>query len=175
MVDSKIYAAQVATGETFAGLKDEIAALKKGKSVEGGTYFLETNSAGTSATPEQFYGMSPNLFTEQIPPPSSIHAPSVQPIHSTVLTSARGQTGYMTGQTSLVGQNSSSPTPHASIPSSAAPSRTGEMVFHTRPTATSQQGSGPHRGPIPNSSMAYTGPSTQRVASSLHALASGTY
>ena len=28
---------------------------------------------------------------------------------------------------------------------------------------------------IPNTNMAYTGPSTQRVSSSLHALASGTY
>ena len=50
MVDSKISATQVAAGETFAGLNDEIAALKKGKSVEGGTYFPEANSAGTSAT-----------------------------------------------------------------------------------------------------------------------------
>ena len=33
MVDSKISAAQVAAGETFAGLNDEIAALKKGKTV----------------------------------------------------------------------------------------------------------------------------------------------
>ena len=60
MVDSKISAAQVAAGETFAGLNDEIAVLKKGKGVEGGTYFLKTNSAGTSATQGQFYGMPPN-------------------------------------------------------------------------------------------------------------------
>jgi len=39
MLDSKISAAQEATGETFARLNDEIAVLKKGKSVEGGTYF----------------------------------------------------------------------------------------------------------------------------------------
>ena len=50
MVDSKISAAQVAAGESFAGLNDEIAALKKGKSVEGGTYFPEANSASTSAS-----------------------------------------------------------------------------------------------------------------------------
>ena len=50
MVDSKISAAQVAAGETFAGLNEEIAALKKGKSVEGGTYFPEANSASTSAS-----------------------------------------------------------------------------------------------------------------------------
>ena len=56
MVDSKISAAQVAAGETFAGLNDEIAALKKGKSVESSTYFPETNSASTSATLENFMG-----------------------------------------------------------------------------------------------------------------------
>ena len=80
MVDSKISAAQVATGETFAGLNDEIAALKRGKSVEGGTYFPETNSAGASATQDQFYGMPPNSFPGQTPPPSTVHAPSVQPV-----------------------------------------------------------------------------------------------
>ena len=81
----------------------------------------------------------------------------------------------MTGQTGLTGQYSSPPVPHTSIPSSAVPSRTGEMVLHTGPHGTLQQGSGPHRGMIPNTNMAYTGPSTQRVSSSLHALASGTY
>ena len=33
MVDKKVFDAQVATGETFTSLNDEIAALKKGKSV----------------------------------------------------------------------------------------------------------------------------------------------
>ena len=33
MVDSKISVVQVAAGETFAGLNDEITALKKGKTV----------------------------------------------------------------------------------------------------------------------------------------------
>ena len=49
------------------------------------------------------------------------------------------------------------------------------MVLHTGPHDASQQGSGPHRGPIPNTNMAYTGPSTQRVLSSLYASASSTY
>jgi len=39
VVDSKISAAQVAVGETFAGLNDEIAVLKKGKTVESGPQF----------------------------------------------------------------------------------------------------------------------------------------
>ena len=63
----------------------------------------------------------------------------------------------------------------ASIPGSAVPSRTNEIVMHAGPHTTSQQGSGPHRGPIPNTNMTYTGPTTQRVSSSSHASASGTY
>ena len=75
MVDSKISAAQVAAGETFAGLNDEIAALKKGKTVEGGTQFSDTDLAGTSVTQDQFYGMPPNSFPGRTPPPSDVHAP----------------------------------------------------------------------------------------------------
>ena len=106
MVDSKISAAQLAAGETFAGLNDEIAVLKKGKSVEGGTYFPEANSAGASATQDQFYGMPPNSFPGHTPPPSTIHAPSVQPVSSTDQTGTSGQTSYTTGQTGLTGQYS---------------------------------------------------------------------
>ena len=62
MVDSKISDAQVAAGETLAGLNDEIAALKKGKTVESGAQFTEADSAGTSFTQDQFYGMPPNSF-----------------------------------------------------------------------------------------------------------------
>ena len=50
MVDSKISAAQVAAGESFAGLNDQIEALKKGKSVKDGTYIPEANLAGASIT-----------------------------------------------------------------------------------------------------------------------------
>ena len=83
MVDLKISATQVAAGGTFAGLNDEIAVLKKDKGVKGGTYFLEANSAGTSATQDQFYVMPPNSFPGKTPLPSTIHAPSVQPVQST--------------------------------------------------------------------------------------------
>ena len=38
--------------------------------------------------------------------------------------------------------------------SSSAPSRTGEVTIYTGPHTTSQQGSRPHRGPIPNTNMA---------------------
>ena len=77
MVDSKISATQVAAGESFAGLNDQIKSLKKGKSVDDGTYIPEANSAGTSATQDQFFGMPPNSFPGQTPPPSTVHVPSV--------------------------------------------------------------------------------------------------
>jgi len=65
--------------------------------------------------------------------------------------------------------------PHTSNPSSAVPSRTNEMVMCTGPHVTSQQGSGPHRGPIPNTNVAYSGPTIQRVSSSSYTSASGVY
>ena len=65
--------------------------------------------------------------------------------------------------------------PYTSNPSSAVPSRTNEMVMYTGPHATSQQGSGPHRGPISNTNMAYSGPTMQRVSSSPNTSASGAY
>ena len=103
MVDLKISAAQVAARETFAGLNDEIAVLKKGKTVEGGAQFSEANSAGTSATQDQFNGMPPNSFPGQTPLPSTVHAPPVPLVSSTSQTSAGGQTGYTTGQTGPTG------------------------------------------------------------------------
>ena len=53
MVDKKISDAQVATGETFEDLNDEIAALKKGKSLESDTYFPDPNSASASTMPDR--------------------------------------------------------------------------------------------------------------------------
>ena len=175
MVDSKISAAQVASGETLAGLNDEIAALKKGKTVEGGAQFTESDSAGTSFTQDQFYGMPPNSFPGQSPLPSTVHTPPVPPVTSTGQTGAGGQTGYSTGQTGMTGQQPVPSVPYTSNPSSAVPSRTNEMVMYTGPHATSQQGSGPHRGPISNTNMAYSGPTMQRVSSSPNTSASGAY
>ena len=144
MVDSKISAAQVVVGESFAGLNDQIEALKKGKSVEGGTYILQANSAGTSATQDQFFGMPPNSFPGQTLLPSTVHAPPVPPVYSTGQTGEGGQTGYTIGQTGPTGQCPVPSALHASIPGSTVPSRTNEIVMHAGPHTTSQQGSGPH-------------------------------
>jgi len=64
-INDEISDAQVAAGETFAGINAEIAALKKGKSVEGDTYFTDSNSASASTNPEKFYGTPSNLFPGQ--------------------------------------------------------------------------------------------------------------
>jgi len=158
LVDKKIFDAQVTAGETSAGINDEIATLKKGKSVVDETYAAEPNSA----TALEFYGMPPNLFAGQTPPPPSVHTPPVGLVHAT------GQTGVMV-------QVPPSRVPLATIPSSVAPSRTGEMMQYTPPHTTPQQGSGPSRGLIPNTTTAYNGPSTNRTSSSLQASTSGGY
>ena len=105
MVDPKISNAQVAAGETFVGINDEIAALKKGKCVDD-TYSLDPNSANACADLDQFYGMQPNSFPGQTPPPSSVHVTLIRPVQAT------GQTG----QTSAMVQNPPSPMPLANIP-----------------------------------------------------------
>ena len=70
MVDKKISDAQVAARETFAGINDEIVALKKGKSVDG-TYSPDPSSASAPSDFDQFYGMPPNSFPGQTPLPLS--------------------------------------------------------------------------------------------------------
>ena len=115
LVDKKISDAQVAAGETFAGINYEIAALKKGKGVIDGTYFPDPSSATTPPASDPFYGMPPNSFPGQTPPPLSVHAPPAGSVCAT------GQTGVMV-------HSSPCPTPPATIPGSAAPSRTNEVV-----------------------------------------------
>ena len=105
MVDKKRSDAQVVAGETFVGINDEIAALKKGKCVDD-TYSLDPNSANACADLDQFYGMQPNSFPGQTPPPSSVHVTLIRPVQAT------GQTG----QTSAMVQNPPSPMPLANIP-----------------------------------------------------------
>ena len=68
--------------------------------------------------------MPPNSFPGQTPPPPSVHTPPVGPVHATGKTGCSDQAG----QTGAMVQSPPSPTPLATIPSSAAPSRIGEIV-----------------------------------------------
>ena len=106
LMDQKISAAQIAAGETFAGINDEIAGLKKGKNIVDGSFIPESGSASVPPTQEQFYGMPPNSFPGQTPLPSSVHVTLIRPVQAT------GQTG----QTSAMVQNPPSPMPLANIP-----------------------------------------------------------
>ena len=85
MVDKKISDAQVAAGETLAGLNDEIAALKKGKTVEDNTYFPESNSTGTSAILEKIQWdvaelVSRAVTTATIGPRAIVPVQAVRPV-----------------------------------------------------------------------------------------------
>ena len=49
------------------------------------------------------------------------------------------------------------------------------MVPYTPPHTAAQQGSGPSRGPIPNTTMTYTGPNAHHISSSFQASTSNNY
>src|SRR6185436_105680 len=79
MMDQKIVAAQAAAGDVLIKLSSDIDALKGKKPM------LDPNSSDpSSATPEftsePFYGMPPNSFPGQTPPPSTMHTAPVGPV-----------------------------------------------------------------------------------------------
>ena len=110
----------------------------------------DPSSATLEFTPEPLYGMPPNSFSWQTPPPSTVHTAPARPVPQTGQTDP---TGYQTGQT---GYSVPSPMPLETIPGSAAPSRTNELSLYTPPRTTTvaggPRGSGPNQGPIPTSS-----------------------
>ena len=165
-MDHKVHAAQIATGDVLAKMNSDIDALKGKKSVDA-SCSSGTSSATPSSAPAQIYGMPLNLFVGQTAQPSLVYTEPVTPVPAT------GQTGAMVA-------NPPSPTPLASIPSSAAPGRTNEMVLYSSPHAaagSAPQESGPHYGPIPNASqtMSYTNPSTHHLAFASHAYTGSNY
>jgi len=112
MMDKKIIAAQTAAGDVLTKMSSDIDAFKGKKSM------ADPNSSDpSSATPEftceQFYGMPPNSFPEQTPPPSFVYTAPAGPVSPTGQAGPTGQTGYS--------GTVPSPTPLETIPSSAAP------------------------------------------------------
>jgi len=153
MMDQKIIAAQAAVGDVLIKLSSDVDALK------GKQPMLDPNSSAPSSTtlkftPEPLYGMPPNSFRWQTPPPAIVHTAPARPVPQTGQTSTTGQTGYQTGQT---GYSVPSPTHLETIPSLAAPSRTDELLLYTPSRTTTvaggPRGSGPSQGPIPTSSQ----------------------
>ena len=146
-MDQKIVAAQAAAGDVLIKLSSAVDALK-GNQPMSDPKSSDPSSATLEFTPEPLYGMPPNSFPGQTPPPSTVHTAPVGPVSPT------GQTGYATGQTGYSG-TVPSPTPLETIPSSAAPGQTNELSIYKPPRTTTvaggSQGSGPNLGPIPTS------------------------
>ena len=119
-MDQKIIAAQAAAGDILIKLSSDVDSLK-GKQPMSDPNSLDPSSATPEFTSEPLYGMPPNSFSGQTPPPSTVHTAPAGPVPQT------GQTGYQTGQTGTTSQTGCSvpsPTPLKTIPGSAAPSRT---------------------------------------------------
>ena len=150
-MDQKIVAAQAAAADILIKLSSDVDALI-GKQPMSDPNSLDPSSATPEFTSEPFYGMPPNSFSGQTPPPSTVHTTPAGPVPQTGQTCPTSQTGYQTDQT---GYSVPSPTPLETIPGSAAPSRTNELSLYTPPRTTTvaggPRGSGPNQGPIPTS------------------------
>ena len=123
IMDQKIVAAQAAAGDILIKLSSDVDALK-GKQSMSDPNSLDLSSATPEFTSEPLYGMPPNSFSGQTPPPSTVHTVLVGPVPQT------GQTRYSVP----------SPTPLETIPGSAAPSRTNELSLYTPPRTTTVAG-----------------------------------
>jgi len=86
MMDQKIVAAQAAAGDVLIKMSSDIDALK-GKKPMTDPNSSDPSSATPEFTPEPLYGMPPNSFPGQSPPPSTVYTASVGPVSPT------GQTG----------------------------------------------------------------------------------
>ena len=74
--------------------------MKKSKSVDDNYVFQTSSSLATPAsTQEASYAMPMTYFVGQTPPPSSVHAGPVKPVH---VTGQTGQTGEMTDLTNAL-------------------------------------------------------------------------
>jgi len=133
LMDQKIIAAQAAAGDILIKLSSDVDALK-GKQPMSDPNLSDPSSATPEFTSEPLYGMPPNSFSGQTPPPSTVHIAPVGPVPQTGQT---GTTGHQTGQT---GYSVPLPTPLETILGSAAPSRTNELSVYTPPCTTTVAG-----------------------------------
>ena len=87
IMDQKIVAAQTAVGEILIKLSSDVDALK-GKQPMSDPNSLDPSSATPEFTSEPLYGMPPNSFPGQTPPPSTVHIAPAGPVPQI------SQTGY---------------------------------------------------------------------------------
>jgi len=79
MMDEKIIAAQAAAGDVLIKMSSDIDALK-GKKPMVDPNSSDPSSAIPEFTSEPLYGMPPNSFPGQTPPPSTMHTSPVRPV-----------------------------------------------------------------------------------------------
>ena len=81
-MDQKIVAAQAAAGDVLIKLSSDIDELK-GKKPMSDPNSSDPSSATPEFTSEPLYGMPPNSFSRQTPPPSTVHTAPVGPVPQT--------------------------------------------------------------------------------------------
>ena len=82
LMDQKIIAAQAATGDMLVKLSTDVDAFK-GKQPMSDPNSLDPSSATPEFTSEPLYGMPPNSFLGQTPPPSTVHIAPAGPVPQT--------------------------------------------------------------------------------------------
>ena len=82
MMDQKIVAAQAAAGHVSIKLSSDIDAFK-GKKPMSDPNSSDTSSATPELTSEPMYGMPPNSFVRQTPPPSTMYTAHAGPVPQT--------------------------------------------------------------------------------------------
>ena len=82
MMDQKIIAAQAAAGDVLIKLSSDVDALK-GKQPMSDPNSSDPSSATLEFTSEPLYGMPPNSFSGQTPPPSTVHTAPAGPVPQT--------------------------------------------------------------------------------------------
>ena len=136
-MDQKIADIYKPTNDLLSDLKGQLDIMKKGKSVDDNCAFQTPCLSAMPAYSQQpQYGMPIHYFAGQTPPPSSVQAGPVKPVH---VTGQTGQTGQMTDLTDALVVS----LPIASTPCSAAPSRMNELTNSMSPLLLQESGS-PH-------------------------------
>ena len=79
IMDQKIVAAQAAAGDILIKLSSDVDALK-GKQPMSDPNSSDPSSSTPEFTTEPLYGMPPNSFSGQTPPPSTVHTAPVGPV-----------------------------------------------------------------------------------------------
>ena len=82
MMDQKIVAAQAAAGDVLIKLSSDIDELK-GKKPMSDPNSSDPSSATPEFTSEPMYGMPPNSFVGQTPPPSTMYTAPAEPVPQT--------------------------------------------------------------------------------------------